>query len=125
MIPYSGQEATTNVSSVSQEPITISALNLQSQLTTDEQIRRFELLRLAFFTLKLRKLEQRNEQNEQGRRGNRDDAAGAKESKEQKDQTEYTWRCSLLRHAIFQQIVTLTKLNAREQAMQLIEACRK
>ena len=125
MIPYSGQEATTNVSNVSQEPITIFALNLQSQLTTTEQIRRFELLRLAFFTLKLRKLEQRHEQSEQGRRENRNDGAEAKEGKEQKDQSEYAWRCSLLRHAIFQQIVTLTKLNAREQAMQLIEACRK
>ena len=122
MIPYSGQEATANLS---QEPITISALNLQSQLTTTEQIRRFELLRLAFFTLKLRKLEQRYELSEQGRRENRDDAAGMKESKEHKDSSDYAWRCNLLRHAIFQQIVTLTKLDAREQAMQLIEACRR
>lgn len=124
MTPYSGQKATTDYS---QERITISAFTLQSQLTTNEQIRRFELLRLAFFTLKLRKLEQRVEHMEQGRRSEHDGEV-VKETKDQKDQREqsdYTWRCSLLRHAIFQQIVTLTKLDAREQAMQLIEACRK
>lgn len=131
MIPYSGQEVTPPYS---QERITISALNIQSQLTTEEQIRRFELLRLAFFTLKLRKLEQRIAYYEQGRRESQDDAREAREvrevreaedGKEQKEQSEYTWRCNLLRHAIFQQVVTLTRLNAREQAMQLIEACRR
>lgn len=123
MTPYSGQEATADYS---QERITISALTLQSQLTTDEQIRRFELLRLAFFTLKLRKLEQRAEHMEQGRRNDHGGVTeDVKDTKAPKDQSEYTWRCSLLRHAIFQQIVTLTKLDAREQAMQLIEACRK
>lgn len=109
MIPHSGNETSTDFS---QERVTISALMMQSQLVTPEQVRRFELLRLAFFTLKLRKLEQRVEQS-----------GGI--MKEQKDQSEYTWRCNLLRHAIFQQIVTLTKLDAREQAMQLIDACRR
>lgn len=124
MIPYSDQETTAEYS---QERITISAFTLQSQLTTAEQIRRFELLRLAFFTLKLRKLELRVEQMEQGRRNDHSGevAKEIKDQKDQRDQSEYTWRCNLLRHAIFQQIVTLTKLNAREQAMQLIEACRR
>jgi len=88
------------------ENITMSAFPQCSQLETVEQIRGFELLRLAFFALKLRKLEQRH-----------DVAAG--------DEGEYTFRCNLLRHAIFQQVLTLTKLDARDQAMQLIEACRK
>ena len=120
MTPYSGQEATT---ASSQERITISTFIPQSQLTTDEQIRRFELLRLAFFTLKLRKLEQRIEHMEQGSRSSH--AEAIKDARIPEEQSDYAWKCSLLRHAIFQQIVTLTKLNAREQAMQLIEACRK
>ena len=34
--------------------------------------------------------------------------------------------CSnLLRHAIFQQVLALIKLDARDQAMQIIDACRK
>ena len=37
---------------------------------------------------------------------------------------ENDFRCNLLRHAIFQQIITLTTLDAREQALQLIKACR-
>jgi len=82
-----------------------SAFPQSSQLETEDQIRGFELLRLAFFALKLRKLEQRHDRI--------------------KDETEYTFRCSLLRHAIFQQVLTLTKLGAREQAMHLIDACRK
>ena len=36
-----------------------SSFPVNSTLETAEQIRRFELLRLAFFVLKLRKLEQR------------------------------------------------------------------
>ncbi len=77
-----------------------------SQLVTPDQIRRFELLRLAFFVLKLRRFEQTYQSN--------------------KDITkEYTLRVSLLRHTIFQQVVTLTRLDAREQALQLINTCRK
>ena len=87
-----------------------------SQLETVEQKRRFELLRLAFFVLKLRKLEQRltNEQESQ-------------ELVEAVDEpsVEHLFRCNLLRHAIFQQVVTLIALDARKQAMQIIEACRK
>ena len=83
------------------DPVDLSTFPTQSQLQTKEQICRFELLRLAFFILKLRKLEQSRE-------------AGP----------EYEMRCNLLRHAIFQQVVTLTGLDAREQAMHLIDTCR-
>lgn len=76
-----------------------------SQLKTEEQKRGFELVRLAFFTLKLRKLEQRHEIAGKGQ--------------------EYEFRCNLLRHVIFQQVLVLTSLNARDQAIRLIEACRK
>ena len=89
----------------SMDQIAISTFPRCSQLETTEQIRGFELLRLAFFALKLRKLEQRHE------------IAG--------NESEHEFRCSLLRHAIFQQVLTLITLNARDQAMQLIEACRK
>jgi hypothetical protein len=78
-------------------------------LETAEQKRRFELLRLAFFVLKLRKVEQRMEEN------------GLGEERKQ----ELAFRSNLLRHAIFQQVLTLIQLDAREQAMQIIDACRK
>lgn len=106
-----------------QEHITISMLSLHSNLTTPEQIRRFELLRLAFFTLKLRKLEQRVEGGEHGLKDTRDNST--KDNGTTREMDEYQLRCSLLRHVIFQQIVTLTKLDAREQALQLIDACRR
>lgn len=86
-----------------------------NQLETIEQRRRFELLRLAFFVLKLRKLEQRLN-NEQGSMEHQDYL---------EDVSEQLFRCNLLRHAIFQQVVTLIQLDSREQAMQIIEACRK
>lgn len=87
-----------------------------SQLETVEQKRRFELLRLAFFVLKLRKIEQRltNERESQ---------PPAEAVDEQS--VEHLFRCNLLRHVIFHQVVTLIALDAREQAMQIIEACRK
>ena len=88
------------------DQVTIPMLQHHGQLNTVEQMRGFELLRLAFFALKLRKLEQRQEEV-------------------QSNGEEYELRRSLLRHVIFQQIVTLTRLDAREQAYQLIEACRK
>lgn len=89
---------------------------LTSQLETVEQKRRFELLRLAFFVLKLRKLEQRLifEQESQELDETVDEPS-----------VEHLFRCNLLRHAIFQQVVTLIALDAREQARQIIEACRK
>jgi hypothetical protein len=94
------------------DTVYISLFPTNGLLETTEQIRRFELLRLAFFVLKLRKLEQRlSRQQTQG-----DSAA------EQKHEQEF--QCSLLRHAIFQQVLTLIKLDARGQAMQIIEACQ-
>lgn len=78
-------------------------------LTTPEQVRRFELLRLAFFVLKLRKLEH--------------PAIPYDGMKTITD--EMAWHGNLLRHAIFQQILTLTQLGARDEAMLLIDTCRK
>ena len=106
-MPYSNSSRDT-MQQAQDEMINLTSLTTQSHLETPEQIRRFELLRLAFFTLKLRKLEQR-----------------ASTSEDSNVTEEYTLRSSLLRHAIFQQVVTLTKLDAREQALQLIEACRR
>ena len=90
----------------SDELVSLTTFPTQSQLVTAEQIRRFELLRLAFFVLKLRRLEQTQEGEERVTK-------------------EYTLRCSLLRHTIFQQVITLTRLDAREQALQLINTCRR
>ncbi len=83
--------------------VSLAGFPIDSQLVTAEQIRRFELLRLAFFVLKLRRLEQTHEDTTR----------------------EYALRSSLLRHTIFQQVITLTRLDAREQAIQLINTCRK
>lgn len=88
------------------ELVSLTTFPAQSQLVTPEQIRRFELLRLAFFVLKLRRLEQTHGESE-----------GITK--------EYTLRCSLLRHTIFQQVITLTRLDAREQAIQLINTYRR
>jgi hypothetical protein len=103
-MPRSSQDKMIQKSS-DNDNMLISTFPLDSQLETADQIRGFELLRLAFFALKLRKFEQRQERT--------------------KDEAEYKFRCSLLRHAIFQQVLTLTKLDAHDQAMQLIDACRK
>ncbi|HLJ34593.1 MAG TPA: hypothetical protein VKU38_13115 [Ktedonobacteraceae bacterium] len=100
----------------SSESLFDSDLPVTNQLETVEQKRRFELLRLAFFVLKLRKLEQRLN-NEQGSLEFVEDAS--------EQRGEQLFRCNLLRHAIFQQVVTLIQLDSRDQAMQIIEACRK
>jgi hypothetical protein len=83
-----------------------------STLQSDEQIRRFELLRLAFFGLKLRKIDQRlvNEQS------------SADMLQEVRGELEF--RRNLLRHAIYQQMVALIRLDARDQALQIIAACQ-
>ncbi len=96
-----------------------SGFPVTNQLETVEQRRRFELLRLAFFVLKLRKLEQRLN-NEQG-------GMESPEHAEDRDEQsgEQLFRCNLLRHVIFQQVVTLIRLDSREQAMQIIEACKR
>lgn len=102
----------------SNDPVTISSLTIDRHLETPEEIRQFELLRLAFFTLRLRKLEQRIEHIEQSEYTEQiESAEGAEE--------EHRFHCNLLRHAIFQQVLTLTNLDARSEAMQLIAACRK
>ena len=99
------------------ENMPIAHFLASGQLESVEQARRFELLRLAFFALKLRKLEQRlNAGSEQG-----DGANGGKRGQA----SELDFQRSLLRHVIFQQVLTLTKLEAREQALQIIAACRQ
>ncbi|GCE19122.1 hypothetical protein [Dictyobacter kobayashii] len=93
---------------VDADAVTIFTLPRCNHLNSREQVRSFELLRLAFFALKLRKFEQRY-------------AAGGELMTDQ----EFAFRRSLLLHVIFQQLVSLTRLGAREQALQLIETCRK
>lgn len=88
-------------------------------LETTEQIRRFELLRLAFFALKLRKLEQRSTA------AGEEKVEGTITPTQQMQHDEQEFRRNLLRHVIFQQILTLIQLDARSQAMQIIEACQK
>jgi hypothetical protein len=85
---------------------------MESIFITTEQMQRFELLRLAFFVLKLRKLQDQKALTDKG------EDAGL-------PVREHILHCSLLQHAIFQQILTLTKLDAREQAMQIIATCHK
>ena len=94
----------------------LSSFPMTSALENDDQIRRFELLRLAFFVLKLRKLEQYLCSISQ-------DEAPEDELKEQHELL--TYRCNLLRHVIFQQVLTLIKLDARDQALQIIATCHK
>ena len=90
------------------DALQISLFPSHGLLETTEQIRRFELLRLAFFVLKLRKLEQRS--------------ANGQELVD--SSAEHEFRRNLLCHAIFQQVLTLIQLDARKQAMQIIEACQ-
>ena len=80
-------------------------------LETTEQMRRFELLRLAFFVLKLRRLDGRVAEEASLTRGSKEE--------------EREFRRNLLHHVIFQQVLTLTRLDAREQALQIIAACRR
>ncbi|MDQ6660143.1 MAG: hypothetical protein M3Z24_04165 [Chloroflexota bacterium] len=95
----------------------LSTFPTTTRLETLEQRRRFELLRLAFFSLKLRKLEQRQATTDAHKQA---EIATSPELKK-----EHEYRCNLLRHAIFQQIVELTKLDARQQAFQIVAACQK
>ncbi len=83
---------------------------IDSIFISEEQMQRFELLRLAFFVLKLRKL---NEQT----------AQAVEEGISELEEQQFSFQRNLLQHAIFQQILTLTRLDAREQAMQIISAC--
>ena len=90
-----------------------SSFPVDTTLETVEEQRRFELLRLAFFVLKLRKIEQSLSAlcEESGERGARD--------------RQLDLRANLLRHAVFHQVLTLIRLDAREEAMQIITACRQ
>lgn len=99
----------------------VSRFLTSGQLESIEQRRRFELLRLAFFALKLRKLEQRFNTVDGG-----EGAREAREAREPGEQSsEQEFRRNLLRHVIFHQVLTLIKLDAREQALQIITACRQ
>jgi len=106
------RDATQNISDVN----TIYDLMFPSSglLETKEQIRRFELLRLAFFALKLRKM---------GQRLISEQVKVERAALQQDDEQEF--RRNLLRHVIFQQVLTLIHLDAREQALQIIEACQR
>ena len=85
---------------------------IESIFTTTEQMQRFELLRLAFFVLKLRKLHEQM-------------ALAAENGEAVTKEQEFSLQRNLLQHTIFQQILTLTRLGAREQAMQIISTCHK
>jgi len=80
---------------------TIQLLQKNSIDTNDKAIA-FELLRLAFFALRLRKVENMHVQD-----------------------SEHAFRCTCLKNAIFQQILTLSRLGAKEKALELVAACNK
>ena len=106
------RDATQNISDVN--TIYDAMFPSSGLLETKEQIRRFELLRLAFFALKLRKM---------GQRLVSEQVKVERAVVQQDDEQEF--RRNLLRHVIFQQVLTLIQLDAREQALQIIEACQK
>ncbi len=83
---------------------------LESIFVSQEQIQRFELLRLAFFVLKLRKTHEQI-------------ASAVAEDLNELQKQELAFQRNLLQHAVFQQILALTGLDAREQAMQIISTC--
>lgn len=112
-----GREMAQRSSNASTLPL--ATFPMTSALENEDQIRRFELLRLAFFVLKLRKLEQ----HLSGIAQQPQHAAMENELTEQRKLLIY--RSNLLRHVIFQQVLTLIKLNARDQAMQIITTCQK
>jgi hypothetical protein len=99
-----------NHAAKSQSRIRLENFPIDSIFTSAEQMQRFELLRLAFFVLKLRKL---NDQTTQA----------VEEGMSELEEQQISFQRNLLQHAIFQQILTLTRLDAREQAMQIISAC--
>ena len=99
-----------NHATKSQSRVRLENFPIDSIFASTEQMQRFELLRLAFFVLKLRKL---NDQMTQA----------VEEGMSELEEQQFSFQRNLLQHAIFQQILTLTKLDAREQAMQIISAC--
>jgi hypothetical protein len=106
----SNTDATKQHSTKSHTGPRLAAFPVDSIFTSTEQMQRFELLRLAFFVLKLRKLNEQMALTVE---------AGMSDLEEQ----QFSFQRNLLQHVIFQQILTLTKLDAREQAMQIISAC--
>lgn len=84
-------------------PDILNILSSESPKQTAKQVQESELLRLASFLLKLKKLEQKGNTPE--------------------DKDEYEFGRHVLRHAIFLRIITLTQLGAKNQAYALIEAC--
>lgn len=97
-------------STKSQSRTRLDSFPIESIFITKEQMQRFELLRLAFFVLKLRKLHDQT-------------TLAVDEGMNETQEHELALRRNLLQHTIFQQILTLTRLDAREQAMQIISAC--
>ncbi len=114
-LAYRERENITHMRQQSSDEDTLLSIDmlLWSALTTKEQMRRFELLRLAFFVLKLRKLEQRKQE-----------VVSLPSEEHAALHAEHEFRCNLLRHVIFHQMITLSSLDAHEQAMQLIASCR-
>jgi hypothetical protein len=80
----------------------------ESWLQSPAEERRFELLRLAAFALRLRSLE------EEARRT----------PLRRQDQERLAWRRRLLQHAIFQQVVALRRLDGLAAALAVLRACR-
>ena len=97
-------------STKSQSRTRLDTFPCDSIFISAEQMQRFELLRLAFFVLKLRKLHEQT-------------ARAAEENLSAQREQEIAFQRNLLQHAVFQQVLTLTRLNAREQAMQIISTC--
>src|SRR5581483_1632255 len=107
----SNTDATRQHSAKSHTGARLTSFPVDSIFTSVEQMQRFELLRLAFFVLKLRKL---NEQM----------AREVETALHDPQAQQFSFQRNLLQHVIFQQVLTLTKLDAREQAMQIISACQ-
>ena len=112
MTPGSSQE-TVRKNAIARLRPSYASFPTDTTLETVEQQRRFELLRLAFFVLKLRKIDQSLSAL--------CEESGVGDARDQ----QLDFRANLLRHAVFHQVLTLIKLDAREEAMQIIAACRK
>lgn len=106
----SNADATKRQTTKAQVHARLENFPVDSIFVTEEQMQRFELLRLAFFVLKLRKLHEHM-------------AQVVEEGMDQQDEQQIAFQRNLLQHTIFHQILTLTRLDAREQAMQIISAC--
>lgn len=108
----SNPDATRQHTPRSQPTTCLDTFPAASIFTSTEQMQRFELLRLAFFVLKLRKLHEQL-------------ARAVEEGLSEQEEQLFSFQRNLLQHVIFQQILTLTRLDAREQAMHIIGACHR